>query len=167
MSSSLPLMKFKTFVWPNNPKAIEVMHKTAGGEDSGGEKERILRIVRGEGEFFGHSAVKSYMTLAGLMHDKTPGGLYLPGIGFLEAVLCRISLIGEPGPCAVRYGFEFQEAAKAFVGETDKKYYEAEVDTSLWEIANAFGVKVERLAELNPQIKNPSFVKAGSKVRVR
>lgn len=162
MSGSLPLMRFKTFVWPNNPKTIEVVQEAVDSKAEG-----FLRIVRGQGEFFGHSAVKSYRALSDLLQDKTSGGLYLPGIGYFEAVFKGVSLMGEPGPYVLRYAFEFQEVARSFGGEADKKHYEAESDTSLWGIANAFDVKTELLVELNPQIKNPSFVKAGTKVRIR
>lgn len=169
MGSSLPLMRFKTFVWPNNPKTIEVVHKGIMSEESkkSGEIDRFIRIVRGEGEFFGHSAVNSYKKLSDLIHEKSSGWLYLPGVARFEAVFSKVSLVGEPGPDVLRYSFEFQEIVKTFDGELDKKYYDVDSDTSLWEIANIFEVKVEKLIELNPEIKNPSFIKGGERIRIR
>jgi len=38
---------------------------------------------------------------------------------------------------------------------------------TLWEIARRYGVKLERLVELNPGIRNPSLIYPGQKVRVQ
>ena len=37
---------------------------------------------------------------------------------------------------------------------------------TLWELARRYGVSLERLVELNPQIKNPNLIYVGQKVRV-
>ncbi|MBO5727422.1 MAG: LysM peptidoglycan-binding domain-containing protein, partial [Oscillospiraceae bacterium] len=38
---------------------------------------------------------------------------------------------------------------------------------TLWALSKRYGVTVERLLELNPQIKNPNRIQVGQEVRVR
>ncbi len=152
------LMRFKAFEWPVNPENVEVAHLL--GEGGG-----MVRLVRGDGLFYGRDAERYFADLAGLVKDSSPGSLYLPGVGYFEAVLKRVSLLGEPGEKAVRYSFEFCEASPA--REEGEGYYFPDEDTSLWEIAGLFDMKIDAMVSLNPEIRNPSFVKAGTKVRVR
>ena len=38
---------------------------------------------------------------------------------------------------------------------------------TLWALANWYGVPLEELVALNPQIKNPNLIRVGQEVRVR
>ena len=44
--------------------------------------------------------------------------------------------------------------------------YRVEQGDTLWEIARRFGLSLETLIALNPQIKNPNLIHVGDEVRV-
>lgn len=118
MNRPLPPMRYKTFVWPNNPsscsytcdKAI-VKHKYP--ELDAVELEDLDpdgAIISGSGEFFGFDAYNNWNKLNAVFRTNGPGEFYHPIFGdVIQASLKRLNATLEPRSNYVAYTFEFWE----------------------------------------------------------
>ena len=52
-------------------------------------------------------------------------------------------------------------------GESGQVWYTVVRGDSLWAIAQRYGVTVESIVALNPDIRNPNLILVGQKVRVK
>lgn len=152
---------------------------------------RQRRIMRGEGEFAGPDAYQQFGELATVFYDEKPGLLIHPLWQTANAYFVELSLKQEPRPDYVSYTFTFWEdadyydsrlkqvslaapagqsaapAATSPVGSGSGTTYRVVKGDTLWGIARRYGIRVERLVALNPQIKNPNLIYIGQEVRLR
>ena len=151
---------------------------------------RTRRVMEGEGEFVGEGAYSQFGQLANVFHENGPGLLIHPVWQAASAYFVTLRLEQEPLPDYVRYSFSFWEDVDYYSGQvygtasgsvdlgggtggTDvlpasgaaSRYRVAQGDT-LWGIAQRFGLSLETLIALNPQIKNPNLIRPGDEVRV-
>ena len=183
---TLTPMRFKTYVWPHNPKVYSIdyerkmaVNKTPFGRYFLQDLGQTNRIMAGEGEFVGEGAYQEFGRLASIFYDPGPGQLVHPLWQTANAHFVSLRLEQEPRADYVRYSFVFwedsgQEAVVKQVNE-EKQTGGTGVSTSihtvvqgdtLWGIARKYGLSLERLLELNPGIKNPNLIRMGEKVRV-
>lgn len=189
---SLSPMRFKTFIWPHNPKIYEiefrrrvVTHKVPFGVYTLQSLGRTNRILRGEGEFCGAGAYDKFKELACLFYDDTPGILVHPLWQTSNAYLVDLTLRQESTEDYVSYSFEFWECYDGYAAG-DKaqnvisgtvtaavntataagKWHTVAAGECMWSIASACGLSVQRLIALNPQVKNPNLIVPGEKLRI-
>ena len=176
----LSAMRYKTFTWPHNPRIYSISferaiaeHKLPMGSYRLQDLGRRSREMRGEGEFFGPDAYRTFQALACLFYENTPGTLIHPLWQTASAYLTELKLEQEPRADYVRYSFAFREAEDTAGREAQDAYPEdetwqviAEDDTAL-SIAARWGITMDELAALNPGVGSWSLVSTGEKVRVR
>ena len=188
-------MRYKDYTWPHNPRvySIDYERKMAVNKVPFGlyylqDLGRTRRVMEGEGEFVGEGAYSQFGALANVFHENGPGLLIHPVWQATSAYFVTLRLEQEPLPNYVRYSFSFwedvdyysgsvQSAPVSSIGGTSSgasaplsagasgQYQVVQGDT-LWGIAQKFGVSLETLIALNPQIKNPNLIRPGDEVRV-
>ena len=185
---TLTPMRFKTFVWPHNPKIYEIKfrrsvcaHKVPFGRHILQNLGMERRVLRGEGEFVGKGAYEKFKELANVFYDETPGTLVHPVWQISNAYLVALTLRQEPREDYVSYTFEFWEcydyyksgatlvmpaADEAESKVSSEEWYTVVYGDCLWNIAIKNGLTLAGLLEINPQIKNPNILYPGDRVRI-
>lgn len=178
----LAKMKYKSFVWPINPEKLEVETKRSmksfkfpfGGfavQDLGVKS----RVIKGTGEFTGPDAYDSFRRLAELFSEGGTGWLEHPVWPPVKAYFSGLKLTEEPEEEYVRYSFEFTECADSYslsgftatAPETGTvKYTSAKSGDTLSAIATRFGMTVQALCALNPQLTASTVPAAGQIIRI-
>ena len=190
-------MRYKSYVWPHNPRVYSIdyerkmaVHKTPFGLFRLQDLGRTNRIMEGEGEFVGEGAYAQFGQLANVFYNGGPGLLVHPLWQAANAYFVSLRLEQEPRPDYVRYSFSFWEddswytglavqesgAGAGVQGEADAgggtaarepAYHRVVKGDTLWALAGTYGLSLEELIALNPQIKNPNLIVVGEEVRVR
>ena len=187
-------MRFKSFVWPHNPRVYSIAfqrkiaaHKIPFGLHYLQSLGQTGRVLRGEGEFVGENAYDTFKELATVFYEETPGVLVHPVWMTTTAWFAGLELRQEPRRDYVAYSFEFWEVEG---GAGDAKLTTRAVESgqengedglaqarqgqwhtvvrgdTLWELARRYGVELSRIIELNPTIRNPNLIYPGQKVRL-
>lgn len=188
-------MRYRDFVWPHNPRVYSIdyerkmaVNKVPFGTYYLQDLGRSRRVMRGEGEFVGENAYAQFGQLANTFYEEGPGILVHPLWQTANAYFVALRLEQEPRPDYVRYSFEFWEAIDTYSGQVKELTNSAQVSQggqsgqasqsagvklhqvargdTLWALASRYGLSLERLLELNPQIKNPNLIYPGDEVRV-
>ncbi len=186
-------MRYKGYTWPHNPRvySIDYERKMAVNKVPFGlyylqDLGRTRRVMEGEGEFVGPEAYSQFGQLANVFYEEGPGLLVHPIWQAASAYFISLRVEQEPLPDYVRYSFVFWEESTCYSGElqsenvsqpggaasaaparpvSSSQYRVVQGDT-LWDIARKFGLSLESLIALNPQIKNPNLIHPGDEVRV-
>lgn len=190
---NLSPMRFKTYVWPHNPRVYEIafhrnvaVHHVPFGRSVLEGMGMDYRILRGEGEFVGPGAYGEFQKLASVFYEETPGVLVHPVWQTARAWFVELSVKQEPTEDYVAYAFEFWEcydeyrtgltgtAAPASGGQTTqttgsagKAWYTVVSGDTLYAIARRYGLSLAELVALNPQIRNINLIYPGDRVRVQ
>lgn len=178
-------MRYKNYVWPHNPRVYTIdyervmaEHKVPFGLYHLQDLGRTRRVMRGEGEFAGEQAYAQFGALANVFYQSGAGELIHPLWQAAKAHFVELSLKQEPRPDYVSYTFTFWEDLEYYNDQLEGEQGQNGKDgsaqvhrvvkgDSLWAIAAKYGTTVERLMQLNPQIKNPNLIRVGQEVRVR
>lgn len=180
-------MRYKDYVWPHNPRVYTIDYERAMAENKVPyglyhlqDLGRSHRVMRGEGEFAGPDAYAQFGALANVFYAQGPGELVHPLWQTANAYFVELSLKQEPRPDYVSYSFTFWEDLEyydaALKKENDKAQTQQENSTliytvvkgdTLWGISRRYGVTLEQILRLNPQISNPNLIRVGQEVRVR
>lgn len=192
---NLTPMRYKNYVWPHNPRVYSIdYHRTMAenkvpfGRCQLQDLGMTKRVMRGEGEFVGEDAYYQFGQLATVFYDDGPGLLIHPIWQTANAYFVELRVEQEPRPDYVKYSFTFWErygaytttlqrvgmeagaqnesAAGTVATGTESKWHIVERGDTLWRLANLYGLSVEELTGLNPEIKNPNLIYVGQKVRV-
>lgn len=185
---NLTPMRYKGYTWPHNPEIYTIgftRRLAALKEPFGGyclqDLGREARIMRGEGTFAGESAYEEFRKLAEVFYDDGPGLLVHPLWQTASAYFVTLTLEEKPQPDCVRYSFAFWEDGEAAAGLRTvsaaqstavsapagaERTYTVKKGDTLWGIARSFGVTLQSLLAVNPQIKNPNLIYPGEKVRL-
>ena len=184
-------MRYKTFVWPHNPRvySIEYKRKVAVNKVPFGryylqDLGITRRVMQGEGEFVGADAYETFKQLASLFYENSPGVLIHPLWQTANAYFVGLTLQQEPRADYVKYTFEFWECYDFYdttgsavtasaasssggtTGSTQAAWHTVVQGETLWGIAVQFGVTLEQLLAWNPDIRNPNLITVGQRVQV-
>lgn len=184
-------MRFKSFVWPHNPRVYSITYEqhlsavtVPGGGDYITNEGTAHRVMRGEGEFVGEGAYDKFRELASVFYDKTPGLLVHPVWQISKAYFAELTLEQEPRRNYVRYSFAFWEAlydhettlsslnagaqANSVSGANEEtaRYHTVGKGDTLSAIARKYQISLEALVAKNPQIRNPNLIYPGDLVLV-
>ncbi len=165
-------MRFSGFEWHHNPREISfecdkkvnefiVPKNTAEVQDSG----RKNMIVRGVGELYGEDCLDQFASLLALFKKGGTGVLSIENFEPIFAVFESVKLIGAPRENILTYSFVFREVME----EKERRktaLYTAQNGENLWDISYKFGVVIDELVRLNPQIKRPDVVPDGEVIRL-
>lgn len=189
-------MRYKSYIWPHNPRVYSIdyerkmaVHKTPFGLFRLQDLGRTNRIMEGEGEFVGEGAYAQFGQLANVFYSGGPGLLVHPLWQAANAYFVSLRLEQEPRPDYVRYSFSFWEDDSWYTGLATREgergegaggadsaaetagqeaaYHRVVQGDTLWALAGTYGLSLEELIALNPQIKNPNLIRVGEEVRVR
>ena len=189
-------MRYKDYIWPSNPGSYRISfrrvvaeHKLPFGRSVTQDLGQVCRVLEGEGEFAGEGAYSQFGLLANTFYDPGPGLLIHPLWQTASAYFVELRLEQEPRPDYVRYSFTFWEddswytglatrtaeqaqggtagSAAAASGSAQAAYHRVVKGDTLWALAGTYGLSLEELIALNPQIKNPNLIVVGEEVRVR
>ena len=144
-------MRFKGVTWRHNPreltfeseKQINELHAPYAGctvQDTG----RRGMCVKGEGELFGADCLEQFRALLALFREGGSGVLSIENVKPFHAVFESLTLIGKPKPDVLTYRFLF----------------------NLWDVSYRFGIGIDALMALNPQVKRPDILTEGEVVRL-
>lgn len=186
-------MRFKNFVWPHNPRVYSItyerriaVHKIPFGRHYLQSLGQTRRVLRGEGEFVGEGAYDTFKQLATVFYEETPGVLAHPVWMTTTAWFAGLELRQEPRRDYVAYSFEFWEVMtdgnggeleRRTTGEPGTETGTADTGQgalwhtvirgdTLWGIARKYGVALNRIIALNPDIRNPNLIYPGQRVRI-
>lgn len=128
---------------------------------------RELRRIAGEGEFCGADCIEQYRALEKLLIKAKRAKLALPHMQPMYAYLKELELTAKPVENVLSYRFVFVEAQSPRPDVRETEYYlTVSEGESLWDISYAYGVSIERLTELNPQIPFIGDLSEGERVRL-
>ena len=188
-------MRYKDFVWPHNPRTyvieyerVMAVNKVPYGRYQLQDLGPTRRILRGEGEFVGEDAYRTFQNLATVFYQEGPGLLVHPVWQCANAYFAELSLAQEPRRDYVRYTFTFWEAYDKYrqelvpVGQESggqsggstpvtpapegAVYHTVVSGDTLWGIARTYGVTMGEILVWNPQLKNPNVILPGQRLRV-
>lgn len=160
------------------------VHKIPFGRHHLQSLGQTRRVLRGEGEFVGEGAYDTFKQLATVFYDETPGVLVHPVWMAATAWFAGLELRQEPRRDYVAYSFEFWEVvgggntgelerrttAEAGTGTADTgqgaRWHTVIRGDTLWGIAGQYGVALNRIIALNPDIRNPNLIYPGQRVRI-
>lgn len=183
-------MRYKDYIWPHNPRIYTIDYERVMAENKVPfglyhlqDLGRTRRVMRGEGEFAGAGAYTQFGALANVFYSNGPGLLIHPLWQTASAYFVELSLRQEPRPDYVSYTFTFWEDLAYYdarlqqvqsggqeaqeTGQGGAVFHTVVKGDTLWAIALRYGVGVDELIGLNPQIKNPNLIQVGQEVRVR
>lgn len=189
----LAAMKYRNFVWPNNPKTFEVEYRRTLHSYklpfSGYVVQNLglqNKIIRGEGEFTGPDAYENFRKLAALFEENKGGKLVHPVWPTMRAYFAKLNLREEPREDYVHYSFEFWEyIGNKFEDMADakddfdyddpaaslpglKRYTMAVEGDTLRILAAKFNVTVEQMCSMNPTVAGPdTALTVGQIIRFR
>jgi len=187
-------MRFKSFVWPHNPRVYSITYdrkiavqKVPFGRYHLQSLGQTRRVLKGEGEFVGERAYDTFKVLASVFYEETPGVLVHPVWMTTSAWFASLELRQIPRKDYVAYSFEFWEVIDgneetklvtlptAGSGEAgadgtapqERLWHTVVRGDTLWELARQYEVELNRIVELNPSIRNPNLIYIGQKVRLK
>ena len=185
-------MQFKDYQWPHNPRTYTIeyqrnlaVHKIPFGRYVLQNLGMTRRVIKGEGEFVGEGAYEEFRKRAAIFYQEGAGRLIHPVWQGIRAHFVELTLLQEPKTDYVGYAFTFWEDYDGYAtglkrttaniaspeGKRDSKatkqqYHAVIAGDTLWGIANRYGLSLDAVLALNPQIKNPNRIAAGERVRI-
>lgn len=173
---NMALMRFGEISLPHNPKTLKIEHTQSisninlleGTERVNGVTKDLIK-VKGTGELYGKKCFEQFNKLQKLFFRQKEEVLSIPEIGSIKAVLYKLELSAEPKDDLLTVSFEFKQVNDSGLAEkiTQPDYCTARECECLWDIAYIYQTDIEKLAELNPWIRNIWDIEDGKKVRLK
>ena len=156
-------MRFGGVSLSHNPKTLKIIRSKniASVNLSDGQNrfshaaEGILKIS-GTGELYGENCFQTYEKLLRASCKNVPYVLSVPELGVFFAVLSDLSINAEPKSNFLSVAFTF----RIVDGENNcekifpQRYYFPQANENLWDVSYKTGINIEKLTELNPDIKD-------------
>ncbi len=163
-------MRFKGFEWHHNPAQISFECdkqinelKSPNGEAYIQNMGRKNMKISGSGQLFGEDCLEQFDRLFKIFRQGGSGVLAIDGIEPVYAVFESIKILGQPKPDILEYSFVFREIMESKSKNTLSVHIAKEGE-NLWDISYVYGASVDRLVELNPNVKRPDVLEEGTEV---
>lgn len=168
----LALMRYKGFTLRCNPLSLEVSSERNNVGYTlpySGERYEDLgkkcRVIMGKGELTGADCLEQYAQLYGLQAQGGIGVLSLPTMEPIKAIFASLSASADVTPDKISYSFKFIEVSSE---EAEKPYkvHTVKEGETLFDIAFYYGVTVDSLVKLNPQVRRPDELEAFEEIKI-
>ncbi len=163
-------MRFKGVEWHHNPREIsfecdkEINElKSPYGNAYIQNMGRKNMKISGTGELYGEDCLEQFNRLLKLFKEGGQGVLAIAHMTPMFAVFENIKIIGEPKPDILTYSFVFREVMENKRDEIQASHL-AENGENLWDISYKYGISIDTLVKLNPQVKRPDIDLTGKAV---
>ena len=164
-------MRFKGYTWHHNPRELTFENEKSVKESVAPFDKCVLQNtgrrnmkITGEGELFGADCLEQFRRLLELFREGGSGVLAIADIPSFYAVFESIKLVGKPKPDVLTYRFVFRELMEA-CGDKQRETIAAQGE-NLWDLSYRFGIDIDTLVRLNPQVRRPDVLTAGEVVRL-
>ncbi len=166
-------IRYKGYEWELNPETLTVVNERnynevimPEGTSLSSTRSKKCRVITGEGMIIGYECLKLFNEILRLQSESESGLLTLPSTKPFYAYFTKLELLCEPTDDAVSYRFQFVEDAERSYIIKEKRYHNVSGSETLWDIAYAYNTEIEKLVQLNPDIKRVDELTAGSGVRI-
>ena len=170
---NLATMRYKGTAWEHNPQTLKISsHRSlyeqgvAGGSSVVRDFGERSRVITGSGQLAGEDCISKFAELVVLQNQSDSGILSLPDVAPFYAFFKSVELSCDPTPELITYKFEFVEDLSRGRTDIEKRYHTVAEDETLWDISYRYGVKIEELVELNPELSRVDELTVESRVRV-
>lgn len=166
-------MRFLGYTWHHNPKSLQI---------SSGKKVVTLSVpysadvlqnfgekpltVSGVGELYGEDCLEQYEQLKKLYEKGDCGVLCLPRLTPLYACFDKLTLEAHNTPSVLTYSFSFTEISKKTTDCNTQQFVEVLQGQTLWDISYLYGVNIDTLVVLNPEIMFINDLTKGEMIRL-
>lgn len=162
-------MRFKGVGWRHNPREVVFEDKQRLAELTAPYDGSVVQNlgrrsmqVKGEGELFGADCLQQFDRLLALFRSGGSGVLTIAGFKPFYAVFESLEMVGKPRSDVLTYRFVFRETPR----RDSETIHTADEGETLWDISYRFGVEIDTLVALNPQVKRPDLPLTGEEVRL-
>lgn len=169
----LALMRYKGISLWCNPVSVEITtrrltsdYTTYGYGESHSDIGAGCTIIKGVLELRGEHCIDMYADLRKLQKDPGSGILYVPGYQPMRAVFTKLKANADATPEKILCAFEFTEENSVSEYKSRKSIHTVAEGETLFDIAYVYGLKVDELLKLNPQIRRPDELETGEKVQI-
>ena len=168
-------MTYGGYTWPHNPRRlsmklarrIHVMESGLGSDVLQDIGEQV-RMVEGEGEFFGENAHADFYALRARFEQGGALLLSLPGFTPFMARFKELRFTEQAGPQIVSYAFAFiEDRRQSGLAGQATTVHTVLAGENLWTIALLYSLPIEQLLSLNATLRDPFDVRVGQIVRLR
>ncbi len=166
-------MRFKDFVFPSNPKKIEISTKrdiaVASLFSSKSDVQSISQkpiVVSGNGTFYGNEAEGVCTLLSHLLKQGTPGELHCPSLYPINAYFEQFTYSENAMKDGLDYSFSFIEVCSDKKESVELDYTFALMDENAFDIAKRMNVSVDKIMDLN-DFPNPFNITEGERVKLK
>ena len=168
----LALMRFKGFTLWCNPYSIEIISESNTADyilPYSGEKREDIgrkgRVIKGKGELRGKDCLKQYAELYSLQAKGGEGILSLPTAEPMYALFTKLTALADSSPDKISYTFQFLETSGEKSNDS-KRIHKVKSGETLFDIAYKYGVSVDSLVLINPQIKRPDELNENEEIKI-
>lgn len=160
-------LKFGDFSFPHNPSKLKILCSRKIEQISTpfhGIQQKVstesVRIITGEGEFFGSDASRQLQTFSSLF--GTPLRLLIiPDYGSFYAFFSDLTVLRQADQ-SIHYSFEFTEEVRSVSSsQILSSSHRVKKDENLFSIAGLYGKTIEELILKNPGLISPFAVTEG------
>lgn len=166
-------MRFKDFVFPNNPSKIKISSSTNISSKSifaGNSMVSAVSVdpavIRGEGEFFGNTGEEICQYFLHMLKIKTSGMLILPSQSSFKAYLSKFNFSKKADKSSISYSFEFIEDCSDKDETRDFCFTICRSGENAFVIANRCNISVSDIMRLN-DFRTPFDINEGDRVVIR
>lgn len=163
------IFTFREFQFPVNPQNLEIRENDRVrvvplARDGHWIDERPLHpsSVKGTGIFTGVQSPRDFERLRREFVKGGSGVLLLGGYRIMDAVFRSLTCTGRQGD-SVGYSFEFVETPVE-KNSAEQVVHLVDEGENMWDIADKYGMQIERLMALNPSVSAPEDIRPGEEV---
>ena len=163
-------MRFKGFEWHHNPAQISFECdkqvnelKSPNGEAYIQNMGRRNMKISGSGQLYGDDCLEQFDSLLRLFRQGGCGVLAIDRMEPIYAVFESVKILGQPKPDILDYSFVFREVMELKCRNSLCMHIAAEGE-NLWDISYRYSIPIDRLVELNPEVKRPDVLAEGFEV---